>query len=149
MARKAATHQSQETNTQTHQYLNPAWLGNLGGLDRYRSHKRISRRKAVEDLAKIDAYTVHKERRRKFQRNPVIALERRHQFQADLLDVQKISKQNKHKKFLLVTIDAFSKRASCIPIHKKTGAEVCKGFDTAFRDLGEPEKLQVDEGEPV
>ena len=129
-------------------YVQPSKIGSLGGLKRYRDARQTNqlKRTAQSDLETIDAYTIHKERRRKFERNPVVVLDSRHQFQADLMDVSKILELNKHQKFVLVVIDSFSKRASCVPILDKTEARVRSGFEKVFKELGEPAKLQVDQG---
>jgi hypothetical protein len=129
-----------------HHYLDPAQHGSLGSVARYREATGKTRLEALDDLQRLDAYTIHKPKRSRFKRNPVIVLDSRQQFQADLMDVQKISKLNKHRKYVLVVIDCFSKKASCVPILNKTGAKVVEGFKQVFTELGIPEKLQVDRG---
>ena len=127
-------------------YLKPEHLGSLGGLNRYKEATHQNVRKAKKQLAALEPYTILRERKKRFARNPVIVLERQWQFQADLMDVSKYSKQNKHKKFCLVVIDCFSRKASCIMIRSKEGAEVLKGMQKAFTELGIPEKIQTDKG---
>ena len=65
---------------------------------------------------------------------------------ADLIDLQKISKQNKHYKYLLSVIDIFSKYAFVKPLKNKTGDEVTKAFTEIFKTGRHPEKIWVDNG---
>ena len=47
---------------------------------------------------------------------------------ADLIDMQEFSKQNKEIKYLLTVIDIFSKFVWIIPLKQKTGQEVANAF---------------------
>jgi hypothetical protein len=127
-----------------HAYVDPARLGSLGSVAKYLAANKNG---SLSDLQKLEAYTIHKRKLTKFKRNPVVVLEVGHQFQADLMDVQKIAYINKRKKYCLVVIDCFSRKASCIPISKKTGECVAEAFEQVFKELGVPEKMQVDRGE--
>ena len=127
-------------------YLNPAHHGSLGGVERYRRATLKTVSEAKHELANVDPYTILRDRRTKFPRNPVLVPDRQWQFQADLMDVQKISKQNKHFKFILVVIDCFSRKLSCIPVKSKHKTNVRDGLVLAFKQLGFPDKLQTDKG---
>jgi hypothetical protein len=127
-----------------HPYLNPARLGSLGSVVKYLAANEDGK---LSDLQKLEAYTIHKRKLKKFKRNPVIVTDVGYQFQADLMDVQKISYINRRKKYCLVVIDCFSRKASCVPISNKSGDMVVQGFEQVFKELGVPEKLQVDRGE--
>ena len=52
------------------------------------------------------------------------------QFQADLVDVQNLSRYNKGYKYLLTGIDIFSKYAWVVPLTTKQGQELVKAFQT-------------------
>lgn len=127
-------------------YLNPAHHGSLGGVERYRRASLKTVNEAKRELATVDPYTILRDRRINFSRNPVLVPDRQWQFQADLMDVQNISKQNKHFKFLLVVIDCFSRKLSCIPVKSKHKMNVRNGLSSAFGELGVPDKLQTDKG---
>lgn len=144
-----------------HPYLNPSVLGSLGSLKNYRkAHNTktnvtqtnseddalLSRKTSRSQLEKLSAYTIHKQRQKHFDRNPVVVFDSHNQMQADLMDVHSISKLNKHKKFCLVAIDCFSKQASCVPIKNKCAVSVLEGFKQVFKELGVPDKLQLDQG---
>ena len=50
------------------------------------------------------------------------------QFQADLVDLQNLSRYNKGYKYLLTCIDIFSKYAFVLPLKTKQGQELVKAF---------------------
>jgi len=62
------------------------------------------------------------------------------------VDVSSLSSENDSYRYLLTTIDVFSKLAFVIPLKTKTGV-VSKAFETIFRRIGRvPLKLQTDKG---
>jgi hypothetical protein len=129
-------------------YLDPNQVGTLGGLSTFlKSQRQQKNRKKVEKaLQSVDAYSIHKARRRTFPRNPVIVTNLRQQFQTDLMDIQKYSRMNGGAHYIMLTVDLFSKMISCQLLKKKTGENVQKAFVQVFQELGVPEKLQVDKG---
>ena len=98
-------------------YLDPSQPANFGGLDAvYRAVKekgksKISRKQVQDWLSQQDVYTLHKPARRHNKRSRVIVPGIDAQFQADLVDVQNLSRFNKGCKYLLKCIDIFSKYA--------------------------------------
>ena len=129
-------------------YTNPRDPGSLGGVKRFRRAQPtyISTSEAQRILNHIPAYTKHKERRKNFRRNPVIVLDSRHQFQADLMDMTVLASKNKNCKFVLVVVDCFSKKVNCQLIKSKSGIHVRDGLEKVFDQLGIPKKLQTDKG---
>lgn len=136
-------------------YLNPANPGSYGGVDAlYKNAKEsgivgITKAKVKSFLSGIPSYTLHRQARRKFSRNRTYVDGVDSQWQADLADMQALSKHNDGYKYLLTCIDVFSKYAWAIPIKEKSANALC----TAFRDLLEkhtaprlPQKLQTDKG---
>ena len=131
-------------------YLDPLSTSSLGGLKRFQENSRqqISRKEAEFILHQNDAYTLHRDRRKKFIRNPTIVIDSKVQVQADLMDMSKWSKANRHFKFILVVMDCFSKMLACEPIKQKSGRNVAAAFHSIFSRLGYyPLRLQVDKGE--
>ena len=59
-------------------------------------------------LKTVNTYTLHK-KSRVVKHNPSFSRYRRHQFQIDLVDVQKLSKQNNGIRYLHTAIDTFSR----------------------------------------
>ena len=68
------------------------------------------------------------------------------QFQADLVDVQNLSRYNKGYKYLLMCTDIFSKYAWVVPLKTKQGQELVKAFQTILSSGRKPNKLQTDQG---
>ena len=86
----------------TDQHLSrPKSTASFGGLDAvYRAVKekgknKISRKQVREWLSQQDVYTLHKPTRRRYKRSRVIVPGIDAQFQADLVDLQNLSRYNK------------------------------------------------------
>ena len=115
-------------------YLDPSQPASFGGLDAvYRAVKekgknKISRKQVRDWLSQQDVYTLHKPARRRYKRSRVIVPGINAQFQADLVDLQNLSRYNKGYKYLLTCIDIFSKYAFVLPLKTKQGQELVKAF---------------------
>ena len=82
--------------------------GSLGGVEKL----EIATGQPVKDwLITQDTYTLHKPIRRRFSRRRVTVSGIDDQWQADLVDLSTIQKENKNFKYLLTCIDVFSKYA--------------------------------------
>ena len=133
-------------------YLDPSHPASFGGVDAvYRELKeqgknKISRKQVKEWLSQQDVYTLHKPARRHYRRSRVIVSGKDAQFQADLVDVQSLSRYNKGFKYLLTCVDIFSKYAWVIPLKTKQGQELVKAFRTILSSGRKPLKLQTDKG---
>ena len=90
-------------------------------------------------------YTLHKQARRKFKRNPVIVAHPGEQWQADLMDMTQWSKYNNGFNYILTIIDIFTKKAFAVPIKKKQGDLVADAFKKIFENTA-PTYLQTDKG---
>ena len=100
-------------------------------------------------MSQQDVYTLHKPARRHYKRSRVIVFGIDEQFQADLADVQNLSRYNKGYKYLLTCIDIFSKYAWVVPliiIKTKQGQELVNAFQTILASGRKPLKLQTDLG---
>ncbi len=90
-------------------YYDPKRVGSYGGV--------TALRRAVPDqdvgrwLSEQDTYTLHKPVRRRFKRRCVVVGGPNQQWQADLVDVSRLKRDNNGTTFLLTVIDVFSKRA--------------------------------------
>ena len=138
--------------TLTSIYLDPSHPASFGGVDAvYRAVKekgknKISRKQVQDWLSQQDVYTLHKPARRHYKRSRVIVFGTDEQFQADLADVQNLSRYNKGYKYLLTCIDIFSKYAWVVPLKTKQGQELVKAFQTILASGRKPSKLQTDQG---
>ena len=130
-------------------YLNPRSPGGLGGVERfYQSvkNRNVSRLTAKKLLQSSDPYSVNKETRKRFTRNRILVTNLGQQFQIDLADMRKYKNENDGVQYLLFAIDCFSKMASVQPLASKGAAHVKDALVQVMKDLGEPNKIQVDKG---
>ena len=117
-------------------YLDPSHPASFGGLDAvYRAVKedgnsKISRKQVQDWLSQQDVYTLHEPARRHYKRSRVIVPGINCQFQADLVNVQNLSRYNKDYKYLLTYVDVFSKCAWVVPLKTKQGQELVEAFQT-------------------
>lgn len=126
----------------------PAAYGGVESL--YRASKQEGKkytRKQIETwLKRQDVYTLHRPVRRKFQRRKIIVSGMDDQWQADLVDVSKLKRDNDGTTFLLTTIDILSKKAWVVPLRNKTGVALVQAFQTIFKEGRVPKKLNTDQG---
>jgi transposase InsO family protein len=119
--------------------------------DSYGSHRGLYRQsgksaKEVNDfLTKQDAYTLHRDVRRRFRRRKTLALGINDLWQADLVDLSSLSRQNDGYRFLLMCIDVFSKYARLVPLKNKSASTVSNAFEEMIRE-NKPNLLQTDKG---
>ena len=91
---------------------------------------------------------------RKFKKRKVYSSLRGNIWGVDLADMQPLSKYNKEIKYLLCTIDLFSKYAWVIPIKDKKGTSIVNAFKKIISEGSEaeskgrrkPNKIWVDQG---
>ena len=122
--------------------------GSYGGVESLsRVHPGIKKTTIQKWLESQDTYTIHKPVKRKFRRRKVITGGMNHQFQADLVDLQKLKRWNNKTTFLLTCIDVFTKYAYVIPLKDKTGKSIVQAFKKIFSQLDNPPfHLQTDAG---
>ena len=133
-------------------YLDPSHPASFGGLDAvYRAVKeegksKVTRKQVQDWLSQQDVYTLHKPARRSYKRSRVIVPGIDAQFQADLCDVQNLSRYNKGYKYLLTCVDILSKYAWVVALKTKQGKELVKAFQTILSSGRKPRNLQTDQG---
>ena len=121
----------------------------LGGVEKlYRAAKKhgITRSEVIAWLQLQPGYTLHKPARRRFRRNKVFVNGIDDQWQADLVDLQSLTRWNRGHKYPLTCIDILSKYAWVVPLKTKTGSELVKAFTKIFQQGRKPDKLQTDAG---
>ena len=104
---------------QFNSYFIPNSSSSYSGLSSYSKavkSEKLPKKKIKEWLLEQETYTLHRPIRKKFRRQRVMVSGIDDIWQADLVDVSKISKENKGFKFLLTIIDIFSKFAWVLPI---------------------------------
>ena len=127
-------------------YNDPSAAGSLGGVQRFATAQGIPLKKARLLLEKDLGYTLHKPQRRRFKTLPVVAEGLDHQWVADLVEVQTLSRHNRGYRYLLTVIDVLSKYAWVQPLKDKTGVQLVKAFEKILKTGRRPIQLQTDRG---
>ena len=142
-----------EINQYLHEkYYNLEKAGSLGGVNAlYRAVEEdgkhtIARKRIQEWLKMQDSYTLHKPVRKHYSRNRVIVGGIDDQWQADLVDLQSLSKYNNGHKYRLTCIDILSKFAWAIPLKTKTGKELATAFETILKSGRKPRDFKLMKG---
>jgi hypothetical protein len=98
-------------------------------------------------MSKADVVNeIHKNARVNFPRRSVILRDIDDLWQADLIDMQALSRFNSGYKYILVVIDCFSKYAWAFPLKQKTKEIVSKEFEKLLAPGRHPKNLQTDMG---
>ena len=126
-------------------YYNLSAPASYGGLSKFKT-KGYTKKEVRELLQSQDTYTLHKPTRRRFTRRRVVVYGIDHQWQADLVDLAKLSSYNKGFKYLLTCIDVLSRYAWVVPLKDKTGKTLKDAFHVIFKSGRRPVRLQTDKG---
>ena len=128
-------------------YRDPGQPGSLGGAARFGKAQGITVQRAKRILEHELGYTLHKPTRRRFPTSRVLVFGPDEQWAADLVDVQKLKRENKGTNYLLTVVDVFSKYAWVLPVKQKTGPLMARALATLFKtSKRSPQKLQTDDG---
>ena len=132
-------------------YSTPSLAGSfssIGKLKRALKERNINipNRYIEKWLRGNEAYTKHRNTRTRFKRSKVITNGIRYLFDADLMDVSNVSEENDDITFILVVIDAFSRKLYMEPLLKKNAKEVLKAFDKILLRSGFPKNIRTDSG---
>jgi len=133
-------------------YYNPDHAGSFGGVDAvFREVKQegkfnISKKKIRDWLSTQDTYTLHKPTRKNIQRNCVLVDGIDHEWQADLVDMSSLNKENDSVNYLLTCIDVFSRHAWVLPLRNKNASALVEAFKKIFKDGRYPKILYTDKG---
>ena len=127
--------------------------GSLGGAERLlkRAHEiglPVTREDVTKFLASQLTYTVHRQVRRKFQRNKTVVGRVDQQWQADLADMQKLADDNGGNKYILTCVDVLSRHAWVVPVRSKHAEHMLAAMRALLRKAQprKPERLQTDKG---
>jgi hypothetical protein len=129
-------------------YLTERAPGSFSGLSGFllnNPHYK-DKSKVESSLRELDSYSLHKPTR-KGRRRTVWCSYIDYLWVSDLAFYPKYSRQNQSSKYLLVTVDCFSKFLFVEPLPNKTSQEVVEGFKRIFsKSKRKPEKLWTDFG---
>ncbi|XP_062600457.1 uncharacterized protein LOC134262084 [Saccostrea cucullata] len=85
--------------------------------------------------------------RRHYRRNQVVVAGIDDQWDADLMDMTKFSKENDGVRFVLLVIDIFSKYLWMQPLKDKKGPTAARALEDILREGRQPTKLRTDKGQ--
>ena len=122
-------------------YTNPESPACFAGVNKVfkeakKRNKRITMKHVRDFLAKQDAYTLHRDVRRRFKRNMTVTSGIDIDWQADLADMQRLKKENNGFTFILVIVDVLSRFAFAEPIKRKTTEMVAEAFERIMKRSG-------------
>ena len=114
--------------------------GSYSGIDTFmRNNQKFGDKAAVEkELEKLDTYSLHRKVTSKFKRRRTLFRFANEILACDLKDVANISKQNNSIKFLLICVDAFTKKAYVRPLRNKKSDTMIEALNDVFKEIGEP-----------
>ena len=116
-------------------------------MHQLRRYAGESHRKASQFLAQLDAYTLHKQQRKRFPRRKTYSKGIGDLWQADLVDLSNISRYNDSHRYLLTCIDVFTKKAWVEPLLTKSSRHVTDAFERILQaDAAGCRMLQTDKG---
>jgi len=128
-------------------YTDPTQPSSFSGLATFAKNKSAELKKTVKEIEKLKAYTLHKPSKKKFARRKVIVPFVNHQWAGDLVDVQKLARLNKETKYILLMIDAFSKKLYFAFLKDKTAQSTLNGIKRIIRvSHVTPKYIQTDKG---
>src|SRR3569832_2939227 len=133
-------------------YLNPKHPSGFASVSKlYKAAKKLNPTIKISEvkayLAGNDAYTLHKQVRKRFPRNRIIVTTIDEQWEIDLVDMSLIQEFNDHYKFMLTCIDIFSKFAWVEKLQSKNAEDVAKDFENILlHTKRRPWKLRSDKG---
>jgi len=129
-------------------YLDTKNPGSYTGLfNFYQTNKFVGKKKVASALQKVKGYRLHFPANKKIPRRFVYVPSINNQFGMDLIDIQKYSKSNYGKRYILAVVSFFSKMAWIEPIKDKTMVQVRDALERILTRAGvKPAYLQSDDG---
>ena len=132
-------------------WTNPGAPGAFSGINKLKEHNvRFSTKELKETLKSEPGYTRHAPKRRRFKRRGYMVANINHLWQCDLLDLTTLHKTNNGYKYILVTVDVFSKFAYVEKMKLKSGIALCTAFKKIMQRAKKrgrlPLNLQTDKG---
>ncbi|KAL3117762.1 hypothetical protein niasHT_004891 [Heterodera trifolii] len=112
-----------------------------------KTQPKINRIDVQNYLATQRTYTLHRQAKRRYRRLPTLAPGLHTEWQADLAIFDRLAKQNRGYKYLLVCIDTLSRQVFVEPVKTKTSTNMIIAFGRIFkRSKYIPWKVLTDQG---
>ncbi len=93
-------------------------------------------------LASVESYTLRREYK-DLKRNPSYSHFKRYQFQADLIDIQKLARWNDGVRYIFAVIDTFTRKAWIRPCVDKSADTILSAFKSIIDEAGKSPKTFV------
>ena len=136
--------QKRKLNKIYYDVSNPA---SYGGINRLSKETQIHPALVTKWLNKQWSYVLHKPARKRFPTRRYVTRGLNHQWQMDLIDMQKYSRENAGYRYILLAIDIFSRQAYAEPVKSKRGFEIAQAIERIFLENDvNPLLLQTDRG---
>jgi transposase InsO family protein len=126
-------------------YYTPALPDSFGSVTGLKRQSAKPKRKVTDFLVRQDAYTLHRDIKRRFPRRKTLSLGIDDLWQSDLVDLSTLARSNDGYRYLLTCIDVFSKYARVAILKTKAAAVVASAFETLLEER-KPKHLQTDKG---
>lgn len=126
-------------------YYEASKPGSYGGIRPLARYSGSPIKTVTNWLSSQDTYTLHKPIRKIFPRRKTFAKGINDLFQADLVEMQSMSRGNEGNRYILTCVDVFSKYGFAIPLKDKKGPTVSAALETIFSERT-PTFLQTDRG---
>ena len=111
------------------------------------SRKILRKENQPKQLLQNVIHSLHGPRRKKFKRRKLIVHYPGQIIEMDLVDMQKLSTKNSNHKYILMTIDCFSKKVWARKLKTKNGLETAKAMRSIFEEMNFPvHTIIFDEG---
>ncbi|XP_053391513.1 uncharacterized protein LOC128554280 [Mercenaria mercenaria] len=107
---------------------------------------KIGRPRIRKWLQSQQSYSLTRGARRRFPRSRVIVRGIDSQWDMDLMDMVDLAEQNEGYKYVLVSIDIFSRFAFCQPIKSKKGTEIVNALERILSGPRKPNTVRTDRG---
>ena len=132
-------------------YFNPKQPASFTSKNKlFKAAKNVNREVNKKDVSKWldkqDIVSVHKPVVTNFKRSTILTNGIGDLFEADLMDMSNVSKFNDKINFVLLVIDAFSKKLWAHPLRSKNAKDVLEGFQKIIEKSGTPVRIRTDSG---
>ena len=111
-----------------------------------KQHPSATKRDVQQFLESSEAYTLHKQVRKRFPTRKYISVSKDNNWFCDLADVSNLKQDNSNITFLLTIIDLFTRYAWVVPIRDKSAKSIVMAFEKVLKEGRKPFVLASDRG---
>src|SRR5713101_4747253 len=130
-------------------YYNASLPGSYGGVQQLVKASGLPKKRVQTWLKDQWAYSLHRPARRRFPLRKYMVRGVDSQWQADLVEMQPFSRENKGYRYVMTVIDILSRYAWAVPVIRKSAPSMLAAFKTLFGKMTNgrvPHLLQTDQG---